>query len=74
MLDNSLFDSSKFKKNVVNGAETTFYSWSWRQPNFGRSQSRLRDLRLPEPEPPKKVAAPQHWFCKRFMKLASPID
>ena len=26
--------------------------------NSGRS--RLRDLGLPEPEPPKKVAAPQH--------------
>ena len=30
---------------------------------FGRSRSRLRDLGLPEPvpEPPKTVAAPQHW-------------
>ena len=29
----------------------------------GRSRSRLRDLGdlEPEPEPPKKVAAPQHW-------------
>ena len=26
----------------------------------GRSRSRLRDLGDPEPEPPKKVAAPQH--------------
>ena len=27
---------------------------------FGRSRLRLRDLALPEPEPPKKVASPQH--------------
>ena len=27
---------------------------------FGWSRSRLRDLGLLEPEPPKKVAAPQH--------------
>ena len=27
----------------------------------GRSRSRLRDLGHQEPEPPKKVAAPQHW-------------
>ena len=26
----------------------------------GRSRSRLRDLDHPEPEPPKKVAAPHH--------------
>ena len=31
----------------------------------GRSRSRLRDLGYLEPEPPNKVAAPQHWtiFC-----------
>ena len=28
----------------------------------GRSRSRLRDLGDLEPEPPKKVAAPQHWI------------
>ena len=28
----------------------------------GRSRSRLRDLGHLEPEPPKKVAAPQHWL------------
>ena len=28
---------------------------------MGWRQSRLRDLELPEPEPPKKVAALQHW-------------
>ena len=28
----------------------------------GRSRSRLRDLGNQEPEPPKKVAAPQHWY------------
>ena len=27
----------------------------------GRSRIRLRDLGHPGPEPPKKVAAPQHW-------------
>ena len=27
---------------------------------FGRSRLRPRDLALPEPEPPKKVASPQH--------------
>ena len=27
-------------------------------------RSLLRDFGLPEPEPPKKVAAPQHWTCK----------
>ena len=30
----------------------------------GRSRSRLRDLGHLEPEPPKKVAAPQHWFIR----------
>ena len=29
---------------------------------FSQSRSRLRDLGLPEPEPPKKVAALQHWL------------
>ena len=28
---------------------------------MGWRQSRLQDLELPEPEPPKKVAALQHW-------------
>ena len=34
----------------------------------GRSRSLLRDLghQEPEPEPPKKVAAPQQWFCPYF--------
>ena len=41
------------------------------EPNqFGRSRSRLRDLRLPEPEPPKKVAAPQH--CQAVPHPPSP--
>ena len=34
---------------------------------FGRSRSRLQDLGLPEPEPPKKVAAPQHWFYIMYL-------
>ena len=37
---------------------------------FVRSRSRLRDLGLPEPEPPKKVAAPQHWRRKISKKNA----
>ena len=42
----------------------------------GRSRSRLRDLSHLEPEPelPKKVAAPQHWLneqLKYFLKLIS---
>ena len=36
---------------------------------FGRSR-RLWDLRLPEPEPPKKVAAPQH--CQAVPHPPSP--
>ena len=38
-----------------------------------RSRSQLRDLGQLEPEPPKKVAAPQHWYqvknTKRKQKL-----
>ena len=38
-----------------------------------RSQRRLRDLGLPEPvpvpEPPKKVAAPQHWFKAMLLRM-----
>ena len=30
---------------------------------FVQSRNRLQDLGLPEPEPPKKVAAPQHWLA-----------
>ena len=38
-----------------------FFLWSRLEPTqYGRSQNRLRDLGLPEPELPKKVAAPQH--------------
>ena len=33
--------------------EPPYFAWSW---------SWLRDLGFPEPEPPKKVAAPQHCF------------
>ena len=32
----------------------------------GRSRSRLRDLSNQEPEPPKKVAAPQHCFLEKW--------
>ena len=35
------------------------------EPNqVGQNRSRLRDLGLPEPEPPKKVVAPQH--CAKY--------
>ena len=36
----------------------------------GRSRSRLRDLGHQEPEPPKKVAAPQH--CFRVADITTP--
>ena len=41
----------------------TFFCLESEPTQFGRSrsQSRLQDLGLLEPEPPKKVAAPQHW-------------
>ena len=35
----------------------------------GRSRSRFRDLDHPEPEPPKKVAAPQHCLQQSSMVL-----
>ena len=38
---------------------------------FGRS--RLRDLGLPEPEPPKKVAAPQHCLKLRRNLSIRPL-
>ena len=38
-----------------------FFAWSRSQFGRSRSQCLIRNLRLPEPEPPKKVAAPQHW-------------
>ena len=36
---------------------------------------RLRDLGLPEPEPPKKVAGPQHWCreCFCFMIISAQV-
>ena len=38
---------------------------------FGRSWSRLRDFGLPEPEPPKKVAAPEHCFSSKHKQLGA---
>ena len=37
----------------------------------GRSRSRLRDLGDLEPEPPKKVAAPQHW---QYLLILLPVQ
>ena len=59
-INNSLFKSSKLKI-LVHGAGAAA---AWSRLFFARSRShpklvRLRDLGLPEP--PKKVAAPQHW-------------
>ena len=55
----SVWSQSRLE-TLVFGLETLFLAWSRSQPQFGRSRSRLRDLGLPELEPPKKVAAPQH--------------
>ena len=41
-----------------------FFCLELEQALFGRSRSRLRDFGHPEPEPPKKVAAPQHWLIQ----------
>ena len=54
-ITNSLFRSSKWNI-LVQGTGAGFFCLEPTQ--FGRSRSRLRDLGLPEP--PKKVAAPQH--------------
>ena len=58
-INNSLFKSSKWKM-LVYGAGAAFFCLEPEPTQFGRSRSRLRDLGLPEPGPPKKVAAPQH--------------
>ena len=42
------------------GAGAAFFCLEPELTQVGRSQSRLLDLGNPEPEPPKKVAAPQH--------------
>ncbi len=50
------------EKNLVYGAGAAFFCLEPEpEPTqVGRSRSRLRDLSDLEPEPPKKVAAPQH--------------
>ena len=40
--------------------EPPFFCLEPEPTQFSRVRSRLRDLGLPEPEPPEKVAAPQH--------------
>ena len=40
---------------VVSGAGVALFVWSW-----------LRDLGLPEPETPTKVAAQQHWLTSKL--------
>ena len=60
-INNKLFKSSKWQI-LVYGAGATWSRLFCLEPEptlFGSSRSRLQDLRLLEP--PKKVAAPQHW-------------
>ena len=47
---------------LVYGAGAAFYGLELEPAQFGRGWSRLWDLRLTEPELPKKVVAPQHWL------------
>ena len=46
--------------------EPPFFLLELEPTQFGRSRSRLRDLGLPELEPPKKVAAPQHCIIVKY--------
>ena len=46
------------------GAGTAFFCLEPEPALFGRSRSRLREFGHPEPEQPKKVAAPQHWLIQ----------
>ena len=48
---------------LVYGAGAAFFCLEPEPTQVDRSRSRLRDLGRLEPEPPKKVAAPQHWCC-----------
>ena len=52
------------EKMLVYGAGAAFFCLEPEPTQVGRSRSRLRDLGdlEPELEPPKKVAAPQHWL------------
>ena len=47
--------------SVLSRAGAAFFCQEPEPTQFGLSRSRLHDLGLPEPKPPKKVAAPQHW-------------
>ena len=62
--------NSHLKKNIVSEARAAWSRQFYREPEppffvWSRSRNRLWDLGRPEPgpdpEPPKKVAAPQHW-------------
>lgn len=48
---------------LVYGAGAAFFCLEPEPTQVDRSRSRLRDLGHLEPEPLKKVAAPQHWCC-----------
>ena len=56
------FSRAQKEKSLVYRAGAAFFRLEPEPTQFGWSQSRsrLRDLGRPEPEPPKKVAAPQH--------------
>ena len=48
-------------------AGAAFFCLEPESTHFGRSRSRLRDLG--HPEPPQKVAAPQHWILYRTRQI-----
>ena len=64
---------------LVYGAGAAFFCLEPEPTQFGRSRSRLRDLELPEPEPPKKVADPQHcslqkYWCETISLRGRPVS
>ena len=58
-------------KFFVYGSGATFFCLVMEPTQFNRSRSHIRDLELPEPEPSKQVAAPQHWYFQ--LKLLTEI-
>ena len=51
------------------GAAAAFFCLEPEPTQFSQGRSRPQGLRLPEPEPPKKVAAPQHRLCLSFVSF-----
>ena len=51
------FSVRSWSRPFLPGASGFFFAWS---------RSHVRQLGRPEPEPAKKVAAPQHWFFRQM--------